>query len=397
MHKKWFLVSADFKPMTGGVAEFSFQIASILQKEGVLKSVITPIIQIEPSKLPIISPNKKHFKSIKFPIKFLQSKIKSLLYRLFYLRCIFLILSNRDKIFFFSYVDDLYARPLIKICHYLQVEFIVLLHGKDIIRIAEEKKSFLDYLAVKSKYIIFNSFATATLFKKYANTPVIETRHCIWYPGGRFDYLDELETRPIQSLDKLPSNARIISSVCRLVDRKGIHLAIQAFQDLLLNSDYQDVYYVIAGDGSERQKLESLARHNPNILFLGNVTEEQKKYLLKRSCVFIMPNHSVNDTDFEGFGISFIEASYFNNIVIGGESGGAIEAVQLCSQGILVNTNSEKSISFISNAISQALSISENNKSINLGNIELNRKILREKINLELNILQTFKKLGYGS
>ena len=41
-----------------------------------------------------------------------------------------------------------------------------------------------------------------------------------------------------------------------------------------------------------------------------------------------MPTHSLGNSDFEGFGISFIEASYFENVVFGGVHGGVPEAIQ---------------------------------------------------------------------
>ncbi len=371
--------------MTGGVAEFSLQIANTLNKQRILNSVITPVVQVEDNELPIIAPYKINWIPTQLPIKHLHNKIQSLQYKFFYLKCIFLILNNRESTFFFTYIDDLYAIPLIKICHKFKVKFIVLLHGKDILRISCKNSDLLDFLVSNSQRLIFNSLATANLFEKYSNVSAVNSRN-IWYPGGRFDYLDQLEPRPIESLDELPKDAYIISSVCRLVKRKGINFSIQAFLKLILNAEFKNIYYVIAGEGPEKEDLEQLAQKSGGkILFLGSVTEGQKKFLLQKSDIFIMPNSSVKGTDFEGFGISFIEAAYFNNIVIGGNSGGASEAIKMCPRGILVDTDIDDPVSCVSKALNMALQALQTN-SENIQNINSTNNILRKKLDLEKNV-----------
>ncbi|MEL7006438.1 MAG: hypothetical protein AAFN93_27475 [Bacteroidota bacterium] len=159
-HKKWFLVSADFKPMKGGVAEFSFQIASALNAKGLLQAVMTPIYQPNSMGLPVIAPTGVTD----------SSHLRWLFHRLFHLKCIFTLLNNWDKVFFFSYVDELYALPLLKLCMALKVEFIVLFHGKDILKLSERQKRLLESIHLKSKQLVFNSFATARLFEDYLPT-----------------------------------------------------------------------------------------------------------------------------------------------------------------------------------------------------------------------------------
>jgi glycosyltransferase involved in cell wall biosynthesis len=67
------------------------------------------------------------------------------------------------------------------------------------------------------------------------------------------------------------------------------------------------------------------------------VSDAEKYGLLETSSVFVMPNHTRGGDDFEGFGISFIEASYFRNVVVGGRSGGAVEAISEEKSGFLVD------------------------------------------------------------
>ena len=52
-----------------------------------------------------------------------------------------------------------------------------------------------------------------------------------------------------------------------------------------------------------------------------------------------MPNHDLNNFDIEGFGISLVEASYCKNVVIAGNSGGAVESVENGKSGYLIDYN----------------------------------------------------------
>ncbi|MEO1672311.1 MAG: glycosyltransferase family 4 protein [Cyanobacteria bacterium J06631_2] len=380
-------MSADFKPMRGGVAEFSFQIASALNAKGILQAVITPVHQPNPFGLPVIAPSKMNGNGY----------LGWLSYRLFCLRSIFVLLNHRDKIFFFSYVDELYALPLLKLCMAIGVEFIVLFHGKDILKLSERRKRLLESIFLKSKQLVFNSSATARLFETCTNTKVSESC-CIWHPGGRFDYYDQLESHSLAVLESLPEQAILVSSVCRLVKRKGLHFAIQAFNQICLESEFQDIYYIIAGDGTQRKDLEALASlgDKGKIIFLGNITEPQKKALLERSHIFIMPNYSEQGSDFEGFGISFIEAAYFDTVVIGGRSGGAVEALSLCPDSFLIDTDLEDPVPSIKNILSESIRSIQKRRQRQFARgvpkVSAVKQSLRENLNFEVQLESYLKR-----
>ena len=54
---------------------------------------------------------------------------------------------------------------------------------------------------------------------------------------------------------KLPPDARIIGSVCRLVPQKGLIFALDAMK--ILRESYPDLHYVLIGEGNLRVKLKS--------------------------------------------------------------------------------------------------------------------------------------------
>ncbi|MBO1050750.1 MAG: glycosyltransferase family 4 protein [Dolichospermum sp. DET73] len=394
MSKSWLVISSDFQPMLGGVAEFAFQIADSFHSRGLLQTIITTVNQPKKTSLPIISPHVQLKNSPNTAINFLTKKINSLsFYFLLALAAIMIVKYRKKSYILFCFVDDLFTPFLIYLSSLVGANFCVLFHGKEILYLSKKKPDLLNIIYRKSRKILFNSLATKNLFCQFTNQD--PSNYFILYPGIRFDMLDKLAVEKVEALESLPTDSIVISSVCRLVKRKGIHFAIEAFLNLDLDFAYKNVYFLIAGDGDEKKELEKLAsKRNDKIIFLGSVTDGQKKNLLSRSSIFIMPNYSVNGTDFEGFGISFTEAAYLGNIVIGGNSGGAIEAVQLCPQGVIVDTDTEKAVPDLTEALNKILGFIKISDQLKSPEIKLG---VRNKIDLDTSIDRLICSVNHGS
>ncbi len=144
------------------------------------------------------------------------------------------------------------------------------------------------------------------------------------------------------------SGKRIILSVSRLVKRKGIDLAIRGLNKYLTTNP--SWIYLIAGSGPEDKYIKSLVTPElkDRIIFLGQIDNRLKRSLFKLSEIFILPVHSDQGKDIEGFGISYIEASFHKNLVIGGMSGGATEAVRERHSGFLLDFDQFENVGTIS-------------------------------------------------
>ena len=130
-----------------------------------------------------------------------------------------------------------------------------------------------------------------------------------------------------------------VLTISRLTERKGVDRVIAAMPAVV--SAVPDAVYIIGGDGPDRQRLERLRDSSPArdaIKFLGRVTEDEKLECYDRCSLFAMPNR-VQRGDVEGFGIVFLEANAFGKPVIGGRSGGAIDAIIDGETGLLVDPN----------------------------------------------------------
>lgn len=140
-------------------------------------------------------------------------------------------------------------------------------------------------------------------------------------------------------------NKKVILTVGRLVERKGVDKTILALPKII--QEIPDIHYLVVGTGEYSDKLKQLVTElnmTDYVTFVGRVSE---KSLIKyyQSCdLFIMPNRELADHDTEGFGLVFLEANACKKSVIGGKAGGAVEAVKDGITGILVDGNKPEEI-----------------------------------------------------
>jgi phosphatidylinositol alpha-1,6-mannosyltransferase len=140
---------------------------------------------------------------------------------------------------------------------------------------------------------------------------------------------------------------RVLLTVGRLQPRKGQDKVLGALPRLL--ADYPDLHYVIAGGADPRTEQEY--RDLVHALGVGdgativpNLDNASIVWLYDRCEIFIMANRTMPNGDTEGYGIVFLEAGAHGKPVIGGRAGGAVEAVDDASTGILVDGNEVEDI-----------------------------------------------------
>lgn len=112
-------------------------------------------------------------------------------------------------------------------------------------------------------------------------------------------------------------DANTILYLGRLEKRKGVKYLLKAFAELAEHDS--KVRLVIAGDGSEREKLENWVYTNevPRVQFLGAVSDARKVELLKKAAVFCSP--AIYG---ESFGIVLLEAMAAGTPTVAGDNPG---------------------------------------------------------------------------
>jgi phosphatidyl-myo-inositol dimannoside synthase len=128
---------------------------------------------------------------------------------------------------------------------------------------------------------------------------------------------------------------RVLLTLARLEARER-YKGIDEILDVLpsLTAECPDLVYVIAGDGSDRPRLEAKAASlglTDRVVFTGYVPESEKRDLYRAAHVFAMPGHG------EGFGIVFLEAMACGIPVVASMMDGSREAVRDGALGLVVD------------------------------------------------------------
>ncbi|MFK8004266.1 MAG: glycosyltransferase family 4 protein [Polyangiales bacterium] len=118
----------------------------------------------------------------------------------------------------------------------------------------------------------------------------------------------------------------VVSFVGRLVPIKGLATLFAAARGL-------PVHLVIAGEGPERARLESMT--NVRATFLGHVARSERDALLVASDAFAMPSLALGRRR-EGAPCALLEAQLAGLPVLASRSGGLVERVRHGSDGLLV-------------------------------------------------------------
>jgi phosphatidyl-myo-inositol dimannoside synthase len=216
----------------------------------------------------------------------------------------------------------------------LLIPSICLAHGNELIVKKSSKKFRVISTLNKVSHIVTNSNFTLSLVKKIGITNQNIT--CI-YPGAQ--NINHLNEEIITSIDGRP----VITTLSRLEKRKGHAYILSVIAKL--KTEFPDILYIIAGSGVELTNLKKITSDldiTKNVIFLGDINDNQKKYLFKKTNLMVMPTvDESKKNSIEGFGIVYLEAAYYGIPSIASNVGGTPEAVIHNQTGVIIFDISE--------------------------------------------------------
>ncbi len=344
---KIILLAPVYKPVIGGVAEYSFQLAKQLYKHEQLEFVLSPYKQSSelPVRLVLTSRDRAYGKVGEDQLLILK-RFYNAIYRAWVFLSAFLDwirFRNKRKsclVLISSYYFDPGSTANLTWLRLFNYHYAVVLHGLDVIQHKNYAAARFERNLRKAEFLIFNSKATQQLLKE--KFPKLQIPSIVLNPGIDPTELEALKSHSIEALEaewaiKL-SGMKLISCVAHLIKRKGLDTAIEAIG--LISEEFPEVRLLIGGEGPESEALgEQVKALNleGKIKLLGYLDDSRKASLFKYSQIFVMPTKSLGGSEFEGFGISFLEASFFGNVVIGGDHGGVPEAIQDGHSGYILD------------------------------------------------------------
>lgn len=216
--------------------------------------------------------------------------------------------------------------------YFYPIQFIVFIHGMDITVPQKyiRKRILLKWILTRASHIVTVSHYTAS--KIQALTGSKNPPLSIISPAAHI-------TPAMRKADTVVAFPKqFILSVGRLVERKGFDKSIEAFARI--HTESPDMQYIIAGSGSDERRLRALIStlELESVVHIRTGLSDSEIAELYAHCTFVtMPARVVHSTDFEGYGITVLEANMFSKPVIGGRDSGMTDAITDGVTGWLVD------------------------------------------------------------
>jgi phosphatidylinositol alpha-1,6-mannosyltransferase len=215
----------------------------------------------------------------------------------------------------------------------------VFLHGMDLsLALKSARKRLLARLILgRARHIICaNSYVEEKLLERW---PGLSGKTILVNPGveGGAPVPDPYYLEEMKEKYRLAGKT-VLLSLGRLVKRKGVDRTIEALAIHIPEAERENLVYFIAGAGPREEYLKQLVPPalSRQIVFLGEISEDEKWAWLHLADIFIMPSRNIAG-DFEGFGIVYLEAALCGKPVIAGNAGGVRDAVKDGQTGLLVD------------------------------------------------------------
>lgn len=322
--KKTLLITLDYLPQTGGVANYWAGLNHYLPSDLFF----------------ILAPQVKDYNILEKNI--IRKKILFDFFWPRWLKLLFIILKLQKEQRFKNFIAG-QILPIGTVLWFLKrinliENYYVSCHGFDILHLQGRKKFIAQLVMNSAKKIIVNSDFTGKVASRYQ---IKEDKIFVIKPCPQLSLLS-LSLQVKQS-EKINSTYNLIT-VSRLVPRKGIDRVIQALPYVW--QKLPQVKYQIVGAGEDIYRLKKMCaeiKAKNQVVFFGKLTNEEIAKLYQAQDLFVMLPHNIKG-DIEGFGMVYLEAGLFNLPVLATDSGGVSEAVRHLETGIILPEDSSAKI-----------------------------------------------------
>ena len=223
------------------------------------------------------------------------------------------------------------ARRIVGLTHGNEAGWAALPGARSVLRRIGEHTDALTYLGEYTRVRLARALSPQAAQRLVRLAPGVDTT--VYRPGAGGD-----QVRARLGLAGRP----VVLCVSRLVPRKGQDTLIRAWPQVLTARSAAggpSPVLLIVGDGPYRAALDRLAERlgvTGSVRFTGPVPQGDLPGYYAAADVFAMPCRTRHALDIEGLGIVYLEASAAGLPVIGGDSGGAPDAIEPGESGYVV-------------------------------------------------------------
>jgi len=229
------------------------------------------------------------------------------------------------------------AERIVGLTHGHEAGWAALPGARSLLRRIGDEVDMLTYLAEYFRVRMARALSADAASRMVRLTPGVDPMAFRPGSGGRQIRLDL----------GIPADRLVVVCVSRMVPRKGQDLLIKAWPEVRARSGC-DPLLMLVGDGSYRSSLDGLVKQAgvaDSVLFTGPVSWDDLPAYYDAGNVFAMPCRTRRaGLDVEGLGIVYLEASATGLPVIGGDSGGAPDAILDGETGYVIPGRSEQAL-----------------------------------------------------
>ncbi len=312
------IVAKGFPPDDGGIETYSYNVAKAFEELGHCVHVVTSVRR--PSEAPR---NQFHwFKAVRQRAQILTA---------FSMMRVCIALKRS------GYCPDLIHATSWRVAAisqflWLRTPIVVTVHGKEVFGLSSLIRRLAEFVLARAQTIVFVSDAIRQRF--LSEFPSFTEANTIVSWNGCTDFGD------VSDLPAKEPNA--IFTVCRLVERKNLHLAVEAVS--LIDHEKYPFKYRLAGTGPLAASLKAKAHAlglDDRFEMLGFVPDDEVAREYSRASIFLHPQIEADGgNDVEGFGIVLADAMRFGAIPIAGDNGGPRDFICHGENGYLVEGDS---------------------------------------------------------
>jgi phosphatidylinositol alpha-1,6-mannosyltransferase len=322
------ILSEDFPPYAGGIAQWAHGVATSLHQLGHQVSVVT---RYRRSFVPFRHP---------FPLHFMHGGHWKQLRTWYCRRAIRDLYRRGERPAVIIATTWNCARGILTIAHRHGTRVVIIVHGLEVTRTMPFlKRWWLKRTLRASHQVIAVSDFTRRAILDACHLP---PERVTVVPNGVQvqDFFPGADTTELRRKYNL-TDEKVVLTLARVIERKGHDQVIKALPQVM--KKIPRLKYFICGPWNEAWylRLQLLVRDlglENTVIFTGYIATHQLNELYNLCDVYVMPSRELaGPGDTEGFGITFLEANACEKPVIGGKSGGVGDAIADGETGFLVD------------------------------------------------------------
>jgi phosphatidyl-myo-inositol dimannoside synthase len=335
---KVLIVTNDYPPRRGGIQSFVHALACRLPADGVV--VYAPAwdgaAEFDASQqFPVI----RHPGSLMLPVPGVRDRARALLADH---GCDTVVFGAAAPLGLLApSLRQAGARRLVAITHGHEAGWAALPGAKALLRRIGDEVDVVTYLAEYFRVRLARALSPAAAARMVRLAPGVDPAS--FRPGaGGTEVRKRLGIEPERP---------VVACISRMVARKGQDTLIRAWPRVLSRSSAGGLpgpLLMLVSDGPYRPQLERLAARTgvaESVLFTGAVGGDELPAYYDAADIFAMPCRTRRGgLDVEGLGIVYLEASATGLPVVGGDSGGAPDAIQDGETGYVVPGRSAEAV-----------------------------------------------------